>query len=215
MQQKNKSVLFDLDGTLLHSGLTFHKIVNQLKENEGEPLVDFEPVREFSSRGATLILKNCFPDRDENDIDRLKSQFLDIYHDVFTDDLVLSDGAKELIEFLGSNEIPWGIVTNKPEQYTLPIINKLGWDKMTNAVICPDYLKQAKPSPEGIYKALEILDGCPESSFYVGDHERDIQTGINAGLKTIGCTYGYYEKPPQFWKADFLVDKIDDIIEIL
>lgn len=215
MQQKNKSVLFDLDGTLLHSGLTFHKIVNQLKENEGEPLVDFEPVREFSSRGATLILKNCFPDRDENDIDRLKSQFLDIYHDVFTNDLVLYDGAKELIEFLGSNEIPWGIVTNKPEQYTLPIINKLGWDKMTNAVICPDYLKQAKPSPEGIYKALEILDGCPESSFYVGDHERDIHTGINAGLKTIGCTYGYYEKPPQFWKADFLVDKIDDIIEIL
>jgi phosphoglycolate phosphatase-like HAD superfamily hydrolase len=178
-------------------------------------LVDFEPVREFSSRGATLILKNCFPDRDENDIDRLKSQFLDIYNDVFTNDLVLYDGAKELIEFLGSNEIPWGIVTNKPEQYTLPIINKLGWDKMTNAVICPDYLKQAKPSPEGIYKALEILDGCPESSFYVGDHERDIQTGINAGLKTIGCTYGYYEKPPQFWKADFLVDKIDDIIEIL
>ena len=215
MQQKNKSVLFDLDGTLLHSGLTFHKIVNQLKENEGEPLVDFEPVREFSSRGATLILKNCFPDRDENDIDRLKSQFLDIYHDVFTNDLVLYDGAKELIEFLGSNEIPWGVVTNKPEQYTLPIINKLGWDKMTNAVICPDYLKQAKPSPEGIYKALEILDGCPESSFYVGDHERDIHTGINAGLKTIGCTYGYYEKPPQFWKADFLVDKIDDIIEIL
>ena len=139
MQQKNKSVLFDLDGTLLHSGLTFHKIVNQLKETEGEPLVDFEPVREFSSRGATLILKNCFPDRDENDIDRLKSQFLDIYHDVFTNDLVLYDGAKELIEFLGSNEIPWGIVTNKPEQYTLPIINKLGWDKMTNAVICPDY----------------------------------------------------------------------------
>ncbi len=215
MQQKNKSVLFDLDGTLLHSGLTFHKIVNQLKENEGEPLVDFEPVREFSSRGATLILKNCFPDRDENDIDRLKSQFLDIYHDVFTNDLVLYDGAKELIEFLGSNEIPWGIVTNKPEQYTLPIINKLGWDKMTNAVICPDYLKQAKPSPEGIYKALEILHGCPESSFYVGDHERDILTGINAGLKTIGCTYRYYEKPPQFWKADFLVDKIDDIIEIL
>ena len=215
MQQKNKSVLFDLDGTLLHSGLTFHKIVNQLKENEGEPLVDFEPVREFSSRGATLILKNCFPDRDENDIDRLKSQFLDIYHDVFTNDLVLYDGAKELIEFLGSNEIPWGIVTNKPEQYTLPIINKLGWGKMTTAVICPDSLKQAKPSPEGIYKALEILDGCPESSFYVGDHERDIQTGINAGLETIGCTYGYYEKPPQFWKADFLVDKIDDIIEIL
>jgi len=215
MQPKNKSVLFDLDGTLLHSGLTFHKIVNQLKETEGEPLVDFEPVREFSSRGATLILRNCFPDRDENDIDRLKSKFLDIYHDVFTNDVVLYDGAKELIEFLGSNEIPWGIVTNKPEQYTLPIINKLGWGKMTTAVICPDSLKQAKPSPEGIYKALEILDGCPESSFYVGDHERDIQTGINAGLETIGCTYGYYEKPPQFWKADFLVDKIDDIIEIL
>jgi len=91
MQQKNKSVLFDLDGTLLHSGLTFHKIVNQLKETEGEPLVDFEPVREFSSRGATLILKNCFPDRDENDIDHLKSKFLYLYHDFFTNVLVLYD----------------------------------------------------------------------------------------------------------------------------
>ena len=57
--------------------------------------------------------------------------------------------------------------------------------------MCPDSLKQAKPSPEGIYKALEILYGCPESSFYVGDHEKDLEAGINAGTQVIACYFGY------------------------
>ena len=57
MLHKNKAAIFDLDGTLLNTGLTFHAIVNELKLELNEALVDFEPVRKFSSRGATLILK--------------------------------------------------------------------------------------------------------------------------------------------------------------
>ena len=59
MQEKNSAILFDLDGTLLNSGLTFHKIVNQLKEENNQEEVSFEKVRKYSSRGAGLILKNC------------------------------------------------------------------------------------------------------------------------------------------------------------
>ena len=53
MLHKNKAAIFDLDGTLLNTGLTFHAIVNELKLELNEALVDFEPVRKFSSRGAT------------------------------------------------------------------------------------------------------------------------------------------------------------------
>ena len=60
MQPKNKVVLFDLDGTLINSALSFHKIVNRLKAQENQDPVDFEVVRKYSSRGATLVLKVLF-----------------------------------------------------------------------------------------------------------------------------------------------------------
>ena len=76
MPLKNNAVLFDLDGTLINSGLSFLKIVNELKESESEDPVNFEIVREFSSRGASLVLKNAFPDATDEKINVLKSKFL-------------------------------------------------------------------------------------------------------------------------------------------
>ena len=58
MQEKNRAAVFDLDGTLLDSGITFHRIVNELKNKLGQSEVDYELVRKYSSRGASLILKN-------------------------------------------------------------------------------------------------------------------------------------------------------------
>ena len=57
MQEKNSAILFDLDGTLLNSGKTFHKIVNLLKKERRQDEVPFEKVRKYSSRGASLILR--------------------------------------------------------------------------------------------------------------------------------------------------------------
>ena len=75
MQEKNSAILFDLDGTLLNSGLTFHKIVNQIKEENNQEEVPFEKVRKYSSRGASLILRNSFPEADEKKIKRSKKMF--------------------------------------------------------------------------------------------------------------------------------------------
>ena len=89
MQPKNKVVLFDLDGTLINSGLSFLKIVNELKEKEGQSSVDFEIVRKYSSRGATLVLKNSFPDASEDKISSLKSEFLSKYEKIMTSNICL------------------------------------------------------------------------------------------------------------------------------
>ena len=75
MQPKNNAVLFDLDGTLINSGLSFLKIVNELKEGESQDHVNFEIVRKFSSRGASLVLKNAFPDASDEKINVLISKF--------------------------------------------------------------------------------------------------------------------------------------------
>ena len=215
MQPKNSAVLFDLDGTLINSGLSFLKIVNELKVEESQDPVNFEIVREFSSRGASLILKNAFPEANDEKIDALKLKFLKRYVQIMTSDIYVYEGVEELLNFLTEKNIPWGIVTNKSAKYALPIIEKLNWHNQTSAIICPENVHQTKPDPEGILRALNLLDASIETSFYVGDHERDIQTAKNANVKSIACTYGYYESNPLSWGADYNVDSPIEIKEIL
>ena len=215
MQPKNSAVLFDLDGTLINSGLSFLKIVNELKVEESQDPVNFEIVREFSSRGASLILKNAFPEANDEKIDELKLKFLKRYAQIMTSDIYVYEGVEELLNFLTEKNISWGIVTNKSAKYALPIIEKLNWHNQTSAIICPENVHQTKPDPEGILRALNLLDASIETSFYVGDHERDIQTAKNANVKSIACTYGYYESNPLSWGADYNIDSPIEIKEIL
>ena len=215
MQPKNSAVLFDLDGTLINSGLSFLKIVNELKVEESQDPVNFEIVREFSSRGASLILKNAFPEANDEKIDALKLKFLKRYAQTMTSDIYVYEGVEELLNFLTEKNIPWGIVTNKSAKYALPIIEKLNWHNQTNAIICPENVHQTKPDPEGILRALNLLHASIETSFYVGDHERDIQTAKNANVKSIACTYGYYQSNPLSWGADYNIDSPIEIKEIL
>ena len=215
MQPKNSAVLFDLDGTLINSGLSFLKIVNELKVEESQDPVNFEIVREFSSRGASLILKNAFPEANDEKIDALKLKFLKRYAQTMTSDIYVYEGVEELLNFLTEKNIPWGIVTNKSAKYALQIIEKLNCHNQTSAIICPENVHQTKPDPEGILRALNLLDASIETSFYVGDHERDIQTAKNANVKSIACTYGYYESNPLSWGADYNVDSPIEIKEIL
>lgn len=215
MQPKNSAVLFDLDGTLINSGLSFLKIVNELKEKESQDPVSFQIVREFSSRGASLVLKNAFPDASDEKIDTLKFKFLKRYTQIMTSDIQVYEGVEELLNFLTEKNISWGIVTNKSAKYTLPIIEKLKWHNQTNAIICPEDVHQTKPDPEGILRALNLLDASVETSFYVGDHERDIQSAKNANVKSVACTYGYYQSDPLSWGADFIVDSPIEIKKLL
>ena len=213
MPHKNKAAIFDLDGTLLNTGLTFHAIVNELKLELNEASVDFEPVRKFSSRGATLILKNCFKGYSDQAIEDLKLKFLSKYELRLTQNLVLYQGIELMLKALEKKGIPWGIVTNKSWKYTGPIVKKLGWDKKTNAIICPDHVSETKPNPEGVLLAVKKLDADLEKSFYIGDHCRDIETGKNAGTKTIACSWGYAEDDPNLWGADFMANNVEELKE--
>ena len=215
MPKKNKALIFDLDGTLLNSAVNFHKIVNELKSEKGQKDSSFDEVRKFSSRGAYLVLKNCFKSESEEEINHLKGEFLKRYHSSMVEEINLYPDVDDLVKKMTEEKIPWGIMTNKSNIYTSPIMQKLGWDKLTSAIVCPEDVSEAKPSPEGVLKCLEILNADVKKSFYIGDHERDIITGKNAGLQTIACTYGYFESDPLTWQADFFINEPIELQEFL
>ena len=138
MPEKNKALIFDLDGTLLNSAINFHKIVNELKSEKGQKESAFDDVRKFSSRGAYLVLKNCFKSESEEEINHLKEEFLKRYRSSMVEEINLYPDVDDLVKKMTEEKIPWGIMTNKSNTYTTPIMQKLGWDKLTSAIICPE-----------------------------------------------------------------------------
>ena len=115
-------------------------------------------------------------------------------------------GIGDLLERLQQSGIGWGIATNKPRQYTEPLLERLDIQPPPGSVVCPDDVTDRKPHPESLYLNCRELGCAPHQAIYVGDHQRDIEAGRRAGMYTVAAAYGYIEPDddPNDWGADAL-----------
>ena len=113
--------------------------------------------------------------------------------------------------------IPWGIVTNKPEIYSLKLLDKLDLLSRCGVLICPDHVSERKPHPEPIFIACDRLSRSTERTVYLGDHIRDIQAAKNADVIAVAAAYGYLsaEAKVEEWPADFILRSSEQALPLL
>jgi phosphoglycolate phosphatase len=187
-----KGLLFDLDGTLLDSAPDFVYCLNSLLEKYQKPPTDADLIRSYVSDGSAKLVKLGFKiEEDHPEFEKLKKEFLDSYKNNLGKFSNLFCGASELIEKIKLNNLKWGIVTNKPYEYASKIIEEISDLSSCMTLVCPDHLKKAKPSPEGILLACNQLNLNPKEVIYFGDHQKDLIASRTAGTLTAACTYGY------------------------
>ena len=194
MQEKfnTELVLFDLDGTLVDTAPDFHQSINTILTKYEYPKVDMGTLRPYVSEGSSELIKFAFNiDQDNQMFNQLKEEFLKEYKENLTNLSKPFDGISDVINFLNMNNIPYGIVTNKPNDYAEPLINNFDLFNNCKILVCPDHVKISKPNPEGILLACNKLSVLPEKTIYLGDHNNDLKAGVSAGTKVIGCGYGY------------------------
>ncbi|MEH6470756.1 MAG: HAD-IA family hydrolase [Halopseudomonas sp.] len=209
LTSQSTAVLFDLDGTLLDTAPDFFRLLNQMRAERQLSEIDYHAVRQQVSNGAAAMVHSAFNiDANHPQSEPLRQQLLARYQQSPAQDSRLFDGIETLLQWLELRQIPWGIVTNKPERFCLPLLKQLQLDNRCGVLICPDHVKQTKPHPEGLLKACSKLGSPPHQSIYVGDHRRDIEAGINAGMTTIAALYGYLstDDKPDDWNADQQAD---------
>lgn len=202
--QNNKvvsAVLFDLDGTLLDSAPDLVATLNRLRANRGLSAMPVEDLRHFVSRGAVGLIKAGMPPCDDETLARWRLEFLQYYEENSFVHSRPFDGVEPVLAKLGEQGIPWGIVTNKMEYLSLPILQKTGWHASASAVVCGDTTANSKPHPEPVLAACEMLGAKPENTLMVGDDIRDIEAGSRAGCHTAFALYGYADSANQ---AEFL-----------
>lgn len=218
MNPKPSAVLFDLDGTLIDTAPDFIRCLNQLRQSRRlEPLPPAF-VRQSVSDGARAMVRIGFGiEQDEPGYHELRAAFLDLYEIGVAVETTLFAGMDDILLALEARQIPWGIVTNKPVRFAAPLIQALGLANRCSTLICPDHVVNSKPDPEALFLACSEASATPETAIYVGDHERDIQAGRNAGMKTIAVRYGYIEQPEavELWQADLIADTVSDLAKLL
>ena len=189
---KTKLVLFDLDGTLIDTAPDFLYALNKVLIDNGEDVITEEELRFHISEGTSKMIKTFFKiEEDDVNFEKYKNQFLSEYKSNLTKKSKLFDGIKSLIQYLDSNSIMYGVVTNKYFEYAKPIIESFPELSNVKIIICPDHVSISKPDPEGILQACNKLNVTPDDTIYLGDHLNDLMAGEAAGTKVIGCLYGY------------------------
>lgn len=207
--------LFDLDGTLLDTAPEFTFCMNQLLGKYNRPSVPEIFFKDSISKGARAMVQHCFA-LNENDpeLGHKTKEFLTLYENTLGNHTLFFPGINKLLETLTLKNIPWGIVTNKVERYTHPLIAKFPLLHHAKSVISGDTLNEQKPHPAPVFLALEQLNASPETTLFVGDAQTDIIAGQTAGLKCMVAQYGYIhpEENPILWKADYYIDKADQLL---
>jgi phosphoglycolate phosphatase len=120
------------------------------------------------------------------------------------------------LEQCTQQDIPWGIVTNKPSRYTDAVLQQLPLQGAAT-VICRDHVAQPKPHPESMFLACKEIGIAPADCLYVGDHIRDIEAGRAAGMRTIAAAWGYIEAGQNVhqWNADWVVEQSQQLHSLL
>jgi 2-phosphoglycolate phosphatase len=209
-------VLFDLDGTLLDSAPDFIAIINTLLSENHLPNVDPSTLREQVSEGARAMLSVGFGKRHPQ-LEALLSDMLERYHQAPCVYSQLFDGFYPLFNRIEENHLSWGVVTNKPRRFSEQILHTLELDQRCSILICPEDVKETKPSPEPLLLASKQLELSPRKIIYVGDHIRDIQSAKAAQMYSIAALYGYIkaDEDTNSWQADQNADCVNALWPII
>lgn len=210
-----RALFFDLDGTLVDTAVDFWHILNAMRADHGLPELPLDPVRTSVSDGARGMLRAAFNvDEDDPGHAALKAEFLRRYAEDPAAHGRPFPGIDSVLGWLEERGMPWGVVTNKASEYTLPLLESLHLLERTAAVVCPDHVDRGKPDPESLHLACRQAGVDPLASAYAGDHARDIEAGRRAGMRTIGALYGYVpdDEDPLAWNADICVESAGAIL---
>ena len=210
-------VLFDLDGTLIDTAPDMVAVLQEMQKAHGIEPVPYALGRANVSHGAIGLLSVGFPDEHAKYESPLHLEYLERYTQRICVESAIFDGLDVLLDELDAAGIRWGIVTNKPERLTLPLLQKLELESRSACIVSGDTIARRKPDPAPMLHACEVAGMTPQQTIAAGDAVRDIEAGRAAGMATIAAAYGYVteDDDPASWGADEIAADTADLAQMV
>lgn len=215
-----RAVLFDLDGTLCNTLNSIAYFGNKALEDNGYKACCVESYRQMVCNGRDKLIErmivNSLGQFDESAYNTVGAEYDELYAQKPAFLVEAYNGIPELLKYLKENEIKAAIISNKPDDMTVAVASEVLGAEYFEIIqgARKDFPK--KPDPTAPLDILKRLGVNAEDTLYVGDSRVDMLTGKNAGMKSIGCSWGFRgtEELKQNG-ADFIVNYALEIIDII
>ena len=189
-------VLIDVDGTLVDSVPDLAYCVDRMMEQLDMPVRGEAAVRQWVGNGVERLVRRALINQldgepEEALFEKAMPIFMDLYAKNTSGRSSLYPGVTEGIAYLKQAGFRLGCVTNKAEQFTVPLLKDLGIYDNFEVVVSGDTLPKKKPDPMPLLHAAEVMGVTAEQSMMLGDSMSDVKAARAAGFQIVCMSYGY------------------------
>ncbi len=212
-----RTLVFDLDGTLIHSAPEIAAALNRVLGEAGRDLVTLEQVTQMIGDGVAMLVERGFaatggaPDDPEHCLDRFHHH----YYNAAADLTELYPGVLDTLHALAEAGHRMALCTNKPAAATAAVLEAFGLAGFFEAVAGGDTFAVRKPSPGHLLGLLKQMDADPEHAVMIGDSPNDVAVALNAAVPVIAVSYGYRRVPAEDMGADILIEHFHQVPDAL
>jgi phosphoglycolate phosphatase len=214
-------VLIDVDGTLVDSVPDLAFCVDEMMDQLGMPRRGEQAVRQWVGNGVERLVRRALINQLDGDPDEILFEkampiFMALYAENTSGRSSLYPGVSEGLSYLKQAGFRLGCVTNKAEQFTVPLLKDLGIHDIFEVVVSGDTLPKKKPDPMPLLHAAEVMGVTPEQSMMLGDSMSDVKAARAAGFQIICMSYGYnHGEDIRDYNPDAVIDSMAELRGLL
>ncbi len=210
-----RTVVFDLDGTLVDTAPDLINALNFVLDREGLPPVPLHSARNMIGAGARRLIERGLELEGRaasvGDITRLTDDFIAYYAEHIADVSRPFEGLEGALDDLGTRGYRFAVCTNKLEWLSKLLLDRLGLSARFSAICGADTFGISKPDPAILQQTVARAGGDISSAIMVGDAGPDIGVARRAGIPVIGVEFGYTEVPIADLKPDRLINHMNQL----
>jgi phosphoglycolate phosphatase len=211
-------VIFDLDGTLIDSIGDLADAMNSVLESLSHPTHPRDNYRFFVGDGIEILVRRALPPEvvDQTDIADVVGLMRREYSTRWTATTRPFPEIPELLVQLHARDICTAVLSNKPDFPTREIVDELFADKPFKIVRGALDGVPLKPDPSSVLGIISELGQSPQQSVFVGDTAVDMATGVNAGMRSVGVTWGFRDAAELLEAgADHIINRPQELLPFL
>jgi len=210
-----RTVVFDLDGTLVDTAPDLIKALNFVLDREGLPPVPLHSARNMIGAGARRLIERGLEAEGRvatpADITRLTADFIDYYAAHIADGSRPFEGLEDALDDLASRGYQFAVCTNKLEWLSKRLLDQLGLSPRFAAICGADTFGVSKPDPVILQQTVARAGGQLASTVMVGDAGPDVGVARRAGVPVVCVEFGYTDVPVADLKPDLLIGHMRDL----
>jgi phosphoglycolate phosphatase len=210
-----RTIVFDLDGTLVDTAPDLINALNFILDREGLPAVPLHAARHMIGAGARRLIERGLELDGRSlgleDVTRLTGDFIDYYATHIADVSRPFEGLEDALDDLSARGYRFAVCTNKLEWLSKLLLDQVGLSSRFSAICGADTFGVSKPDPAILRQTIARAGGELSSSIMVGDAGPDIGVARRAGIPVICVEFGYTEVPIADLKPDRLINHMSEL----